>query len=194
MIGLYRVHSPQSLLGLVTKSTVLLNQGEPLNSTMDSSQSTASQVSSFPPPNPQLTSPLFVIFPLEIRQQIYKEVVASFGWGEKLHILHRRVGVAKKDAINTENYGRYYHDWQWRLTYIPCTSPPDEPLIRHRRLYRNRYHETCKSWFATEQPPPSLQGTYLNLFVTCRRVYVFYRNSISSSIQSLMNQTVTKKQ
>jgi hypothetical protein len=64
-------------------------------------------------------------FPLEIRQQIYREVVASFGWGKKLHILYRSVKIANEEAIRQKKHVMYYHTWQWQLTYTPCTLPPN---------------------------------------------------------------------
>jgi hypothetical protein len=91
---------------------------------MAPSQLSPSQASSFYPPNPQLTSLLFAILPLEIRQQIYREVAESVGWG-KLHILYRSVKIANEEAIRQKKHVMYYHTWQWQLTYTPCTLPPN---------------------------------------------------------------------
>ncbi|KAE9374866.1 hypothetical protein N431DRAFT_438264 [Stipitochalara longipes BDJ] len=124
-------------------------------------------------PDPQLSSSLLSLLPFEIRQQIYKDVIASFGWGKKLHILSR-------DPEPYDSTGKQ----KAQLTYIPCTPPPPPPTAsdlfgrlpspRDLNTYYPSWptqHQWCQGWKATVQAPPPLQGTYLNLFLSCRRIY-----------------------
>ena len=139
---------------------------------MSSSQPPASQAQITPvapssrEPNPQLISPFFALLPFEIRQQIYKEVIASFGWGDKLHILSRDQEPIERSGKQKEPISR--------LTYIPCTLPTIDPLPLSQNIYGYSSswptnHEWCQGWNATGQAPPPLQGTYLNFFLSCRR-------------------------
>ncbi|PMD64774.1 uncharacterized protein K444DRAFT_608450 [Hyaloscypha bicolor E] len=119
-------------------------------------------------PNPQLASSFLTLLPFEIRQHIYKEVIASFSWGNKLHIFSR-------NQQPIERYGKQ-KEVTSQLTYIPCTLPPRDqlPLSQNTYGYSPSWptqHEWCQGWKATGQAPPPLQGTYLNFFLSCRRIY-----------------------
>jgi hypothetical protein len=118
-------------------------------------------------PDPQRTSPFFTLFPYEIRQHIYKEVIASFGWGEKLHIVLTYPRPIERSGKHKEPGSQ--------LTYIPCTLPPRDqlPLSQSRCGYSPLWptqHEWCQGWKTCRQAPPPLQGTYLNFFVSCRQM------------------------
>jgi hypothetical protein len=122
-------------------------------------------------PNPQLASSFLTLLPFEIRQHIYKEVITSFSWGKKLHIFSR-------NQQPIERYGKQ-KEVTSRLTYIPCTLPPRDqlPLSQNTYGYSPSWptqHEWCQGWKASGQAPPPLQGTYLNFFLSCRRMYVTF--------------------
>jgi hypothetical protein len=119
-------------------------------------------------PNPQPTSPLLSLLPFEIRQQIYKEVIASFGWGKQLHIL------LGQDLKPIDRSGKQ-KELTPLLTYISCTLPPIDQLSvsQNRYVYSPSWptqHEWCQGWKATGQAPPILQGTYLSFFLSCQRM------------------------
>jgi hypothetical protein len=118
--------------------------------------------------NPQHTSPLLSLLPFEIRQQIYKEVIASFGWGKQLHIL-------LDHDLKPINRSGKQKELIPQLTYIPCTLPPIDQLSLSQNRYGyspswSTHHEWCQGWKATGQAPPILQGTYLSFFLSCRRM------------------------
>jgi len=119
-------------------------------------------------PNPQPASPFLSLLPFEIRQQIYKEVIASFNWGKKLHIL---LGQRQE---STERSGKQ-KELSPQLTYIPCTLLPIDQIQSSHNSYGYSpswptQHEWCRGWKGIRQGSPVLQGTYLNVFLSCRRM------------------------
>ena len=120
--------------------------------------------------------------PLEIRQQIYKDVIASFGWGKELHILSRdpepidRTGKRKAKPTKEEKTElKKAKLAKAKLTYIPCTlpqssqSPPSDQPDTYYPDWPTQ-HMLCQGWKATSQAPTPLRGTYLSMFLSCRKV------------------------
>ncbi|KAE9363864.1 hypothetical protein N431DRAFT_422922 [Stipitochalara longipes BDJ] len=109
----------------------------------------------------------FLDLPVEIRLQIYNQLIATFSWGSDLHI------------NLTSQFNPLYppSPGSGHLTYLPCLAPnqPQTPIHRiTNTLDLFRYHthyETCKGWHIRNGIPPPLQGTYLSIFLTCRTIH-----------------------
>ncbi len=99
-------------------------------------------------------------FPIEIRLQIYREVIRSFMWGETVHVL------LQDQELTDEQPGQ-----EKQLTYVPCTLPCADHLspTQGRNTYSYIWptqHESCRVWKTSVK----LQSTYLSLFASCQRM------------------------
>jgi len=105
--------------------------------------------------------------PVEIRLQIYNHLIATFSWGPNLHInLNSQFNPLCPPCPGPG-----------QLTYLPCLAynQAQTPVVRiTNTLDLFRYHThygTCKGWHVRNGKPPTLQGTYLSIFLTCRTMY-----------------------
>ncbi|KAN0104851.1 hypothetical protein V8E51_010596 [Hyaloscypha variabilis] len=105
--------------------------------------------------------------PVEIRLQIYNHLIATFSWGPNLHInLNSQFNPLCPPCPGPG-----------QLTYLPCLAynQAQTPVVRiTNTLDLFRYHThygTCKGWHVRNGKPPTLQGTYLSIFLTCRTIH-----------------------
>ncbi|RDL38650.1 uncharacterized protein BP5553_02990 [Venustampulla echinocandica] len=97
------------------------------------------------PTHPQTGSLLFSQFPTEIRLQIYQEVISTWHWTKRIHIIFRQ-------CLDSDN-----NRGDSIPTYVPCAVSPEDQ------------HEPTVSEMVHYQREPMVSN--LAIFWTCQRLY-----------------------